>query len=64
MWYLVKKSISKKYRLMNIVVELDQVTIKSANLLFFTSKFSKKFVYYAISFLIDFYSHYNQVKLD
>ena len=54
-WYLVQKSISGKYRLVNIVVELNRVSIRDANLPLSTNEFIKKFVDYAISSFIDFF---------
>lgn len=59
LWYLVKKTILGKYRLMNITVEFNQVTLKDANLPSSTDKFSEKFAGYAILSLIDFFSGYN-----
>lgn len=32
LWYLVKKSTTGKYRLVNIAVKLSRVTVKDANL--------------------------------
>ena len=62
--YLIKKSISEKYRLVNIVVELNRVTIQDANLSSSADKFSEKFASYIISSLINFFSSYDQVELD
>lgn len=31
-WYLVKKSIPRKYKLVNMIVKLNQVIIRDANL--------------------------------
>lgn len=45
-------------------MELNQVIIKNINLLLSSDKFSKKFSNYTIFFLINFFSDYNQVKLD
>lgn len=63
-WYLVKKSTPDKYRLVNVAVELNRVTVRDANLPPFADKFSEKFAGCAISSLIDFFSGYNQVELD
>ena len=63
-WYLVKKTTPGKYRLVNVVVELNRVTIKDANLPPSVDKFSEKFAGCAISSLIDFFSGYDQVELD
>lgn len=59
LWYLVKKTTSRKYKHINIVVEFNKVTFKYVNLPLFTDKFSEKFAGYAISSLIDFFSGYN-----
>lgn len=63
-WYLVKKSTPRKYRLVNVAVELNRVTVRDANLPPSANKFFKKFAGCAISFLITFFSGYDQVKLD
>lgn len=62
--YLVKKSTLGKYRLVNVAVKLNSVTVRDANLYSSTNEFSEKFAGYAIFSLIDFFSGYNQVKLD
>ena len=61
---MVKKSNLGKHQLVNIVVELNQVTVRDANLSPSTDEFSEEFAGYAISFLIDFFLGYNQVELD
>lgn len=48
----------------NVVVELNQVIIKDANLLLFIHKFSKEFLGYAIPSLISLFSSYNKVSLN
>lgn len=63
-WYLVKKSTPGKYWLVNVVVKLNQVTIKDANLPLSADEFLEKFAGCVISFLIDFFLGYDQVKLD
>lgn len=64
LWYLVKKSTPGKYRLSNVAVELNRVTVRDANLPPSADEFSEKFGCCAISSLIDFFSGYNQVKLN
>ena len=54
-WYLVKKSISKKYRFINIAVKLNQVTIRDANLPLSTNEFSEEFTSCTISSLKNFF---------
>ncbi len=63
-WYLVKKSTLEKYRLVNVVVELKQVTVRDGNLPLSADEFFKEFAGCAISSLIDFFSGYDQVELD
>ena len=63
-WYLVKKSIPGKYRLVNLAVELNRVTVRDANLPPSADKFSEEFVGCTIPCLVDFFSGYNQVELD
>ena len=64
LWYLVKKSISGKYRLINVAIELNRVTIRDANLPPSADKFFEEFAGCTISFLIDFFSSYDHVELD
>lgn len=59
LWYLIKKTTLEKYKLINIAVELNQVTIQDANLSLSADKFSEKFASCAISFLIDFFLGYD-----
>ena len=63
-WYLVKKSTPGKYRLVNVAVELNRVTIRDANLPPSADEFSEEFAGCTISSLIDFFSGYDQVELD
>ncbi len=63
-WYIVKKSTPGKYRLVNIAVELNRVTIREANLRPSADEFSEEFAGCTISSVIDFFSFYNQVELN
>ncbi len=63
LWYLVNKSTPGKYRLVNIAVQLHQITIQDANLPLSTHEFFEEFAGCTISFFIDFFSGYDQVKL-
>ena len=60
----MKKSTSEKYRLVNIIVKLNRVIVRDANLSLSANKFSEEFASYSISSLIDFFLDYNQVELD
>ena len=64
LWFLVKKNTLGKYRLVNIAVEFNRVIIRDANLPFSANEFSEEFAGCTIFSLIDFFSSYNQVKLD
>lgn len=64
LWYLVKKSTPGKYRLVNVAVELNRVTVRDANLPPSADEFSEEFAGCAISSLIDFFSGCDQVELD
>ena len=63
-WFLIKKKEKGKYRLINTTIKINRVTIRDANLPPSVNKFSKKFVKYIITSLIDFFSGYNQIELD
>ncbi len=60
----MKKKEKSKYRLINIIMKINRVTVKNTNLPPSINEFFKKFVGYIIIFLIDFFSSYNQIKLD
>lgn len=53
-WYLIKKTIPGKYRLVNVAVELNRVTVRDANLPPSADEFSEEFAGCAISSLIGF----------
>lgn len=57
--YLIKKSTLQKNRLVNIVVELKQVTVSSTNLQLFANEFFPEFVSFTLSSLIDFCLSYD-----
>ncbi len=63
-WFLVKKKEKGKYRLINITIKINRVTIRNTNLSPSIDEFSKKFTKYIIASLIDFFSNYNQIKLN
>lgn len=60
----MKKSTPGKYRLVNIAVKLNRITVRDANLPPSADEFSEEFAGCAISSLIDFFLGYDQVKLD
>ena len=63
-WYLVQKNTLEKYWLVNVAVELNQITIQNANLPPSANEFFGEFTGCTISSLINFFSGYNQVELD
>jgi len=60
----VKKKKKGKYRLVNVVMEINHVIVRDTNLPPSVDEFFKEFVEYIIVFLINFFSGYNQIKLD
>jgi hypothetical protein len=58
------KKKSDKYRLINSATNINRVTIKDANLPFISDKFTKEFAGRAISSYLNFFSGYDQLKLD
>ncbi len=63
-YFLVKKKEGNKYRLINNVMEINWVIIRDGNLSPAINEFSEKFGNYVIISLIDFFSGYNQIKLN
>ncbi len=63
-WFLIKKKEKGKYRLINIIIKINRVIVRDVNLPPSIDKFFEKFVEYVITSLIDFFSGYNQIKLD
>src|SRR6266498_786940 len=63
-WFLMKKKKKGKYRLINITIKINRMIIRDINLPPFINEFSKEFAEYIITFLINFFSDYNQIKLD
>ena len=50
--------------MINTVIEINKCIIYNANLLLLVDKFFKEFVGYKVALLINFFSRYDQVKLD
>ena len=63
-YFLVKKKEENKYRLINNVMEINWVIIRDGNLPPTINEFSGEFGNYIIILLINFFSGYNQIKLD
>ena len=62
-WFLVKKK-SGKYRLVNAAMNINQVTIRDANMPPAVDEFAEEFAGMTITSLIDFFSGYDQIALD
>ena len=63
-WFLIKKKEKGKYYLINTTIEINRVIVKDINLPPSINEFFEKFINYIIVSLIDFFSGYNQIKLD
>jgi len=53
-----------KYRLINIIIEINRVIVRNINLPPSVDEFFKEFAEYIIASLINFFSGYNQIELD
>ena len=62
-WFLVKKK-DLKYRLINNISKGNRVTIRNAFIFLAADEFTEEFIMYKIFSLLDFFSDYNQVKLN
>ncbi len=62
-WFLVEKK-SKSYRLINPTVDMNQVTIRDANMPPSPDEFVEGFTGCQMASMIDFFSGYDQVELD
>ena len=63
-WFLTRKKEKGKYRLINAAMEVNKRSIRDANLPPSADEFSEEFAGCKIASLINFFSGYNQVKLD
>ena len=52
-----------EYQFINIMTKINEVIFKDINLFFLINKFSKEFIKYIITSLIDFFFKYNQLRL-
>jgi hypothetical protein len=60
---LIKKKKKDKYRLINVVLKIDRVTIRDANLSSAMNEFFEEFVDCVIASLIDLFFDYDQLFL-
>ena len=49
----------REYRLINIIMKMNEVTLKDANLLLLINEFSKEFIGCITALLVDFFSGYD-----
>jgi hypothetical protein len=61
-WFFVKKK-KKKYRLINIALEINRIIIRNANLFFAIDEFFEKFADCVIVSLVNLFSKYDQFSL-
>ena len=52
-----------EYQLINIVIKINEVILRDANLPLLVDKFLEEFIEYIMALLIDFFSRYNQLGL-
>jgi hypothetical protein len=60
---LIKKKKKEKYRLINVVLKMNRVIIRNANLSSAVNEFFEKFVDCVIASLIDLFFDYDQLSL-
>ncbi len=63
-WFLVKKKEKRKYRLINVVLKMNRVTIRNTNLFSAMNEFLKEFVDCVIAFLMNLFFEYDQIIVD
>ena len=63
LWFLIGKKVKNKYRMINAVMNMNEMIIRDVNLSFNVEKFSKKFADMLITSLINFFSDYDQITL-
>ena len=64
LWFLVAKKLAGTYRLINIVMKINAVTLRDVNIPLFIDEFSEEFAGYIYILLVDFFSGYNQLMLN
>ncbi len=62
-WFLVKKKKKEKYRLINVVLKMNRIIIRNANLLSAIDEFSEEFADCAIVSLMNLFFEYDQLSL-
>jgi len=59
---VAKKEVGE-YQLINIVIKINEVILKDANLPLLVDKFLEEFIEYMAALFINFFSRYNQLGL-
>ena len=62
-WFLIDKKVKNKYRMINAIMNMNEVIIRDVNLSLNVKKFSKEFADMLITSLINFFFDYDQVML-
>ncbi len=62
-WFLVKKKKKEKYRLINVVLEMNRIIIRNANLSSAIDEFSEEFADCAIVSFVNLFFEYDQLSL-
>ena len=60
---MIDKKIKNKYRMINAIMNMNEMIIRDVNLSFNVEKFLKKFANMLITSLINFFSDYDQITL-
>jgi hypothetical protein len=58
-WFLIAKKKIGEYQLINIVIKINEVMLRDANLPPLVDKFLEEFIRYMAASLINFFSRYN-----
>ena len=64
LWFLIKKKMTEKYWLINVMMKMNKVIICNVNMSCSVNKFFKNFAECVIASLIDFFSEYDQIELN
>jgi hypothetical protein len=62
-WFLVKKKEKEKYRSINVVLKMNRIIIRNANLFFAIDEFFEKFADCAIVSFMNLFFEYDQLSL-
>ena len=62
-WFLINKKIKNKYRMINAIMNMNEIIIRDVNLSLNVKKFSKEFADMLITSLINFFFDYDQMML-